>query len=124
MSTSIEIYSKLSEYLARRITLRDLESWLVPRLPIYLENPDSAVGQLAGVIELCLAELQAGIIAERSVRGRLLRYAPRESLIWLKYPNESQDDVHTAASSTAGAVNWEWGVPSQFWSIEPEVVNV
>lgn len=76
MSTSIEIYSKVSEYLARHITLRELESWLVPRLPICLANPDSAVGRLAGVVELCLAELQAGIIAERSVRKRLSGQPP------------------------------------------------
>lgn len=76
MSTSLEIYSKVSEYLARHIALRDLESWLVPRLPVYLENPNSAVGELAGVVELCLAELQAGIIAERSVRKRLSGQPP------------------------------------------------
>jgi hypothetical protein len=123
MSTSIEIYSKLSEYLARHITLRDLESWLVPRLPIYLEHPDSAVGQLAGVVELCLAELQAGIIAERSVRKRLSRHGATDSIIWLKYPDETQSDVSTMASSTGGAVNWELAAPSRSWSIEPVVVN-
>jgi hypothetical protein len=74
-STSIEIYSKVSEYLARHIALRDLESWLAPRLPIYLEHPDSAVGQFAGVVELCLAEHHAGIIAERTVRKRLSGHA-------------------------------------------------
>ena len=71
MSDSIEIFSKVNDYIERRITLWDLESWLVPRLPLYFEHPHSAVGQLASAIELCLAELQGGIRSERSVKTLL-----------------------------------------------------
>lgn len=56
MSVSSEIFSKVTDYTERRADLRELESWL------------------AGLVELCLAELHAGLRTERSVKTRLSRY--------------------------------------------------
>lgn len=73
MNSYLTLASTIRGYVQRQVTLRELEEWLVPRLPIFLENPDTEVGMLAGAIELNLAELQAGIITERTLRSRLAR---------------------------------------------------
>jgi len=114
MSGSIEIYSKLGDYIQRRITLWDLESWLVPRLPIYLENPESAVGQVASAIELCLAELQAGLRSERSISPLLAGHLKTTPILWTRYPEAQPEDITSSAN-----VN-----QSQSWSTSLAVVNV
>ena len=81
---SFELSSRLQDYLRRRATLQDMESWLVPRLPLYLDDPDSAAGQLAGAIELLLSELHAGLRTERSLRAALRRYHTRLQTIWIR----------------------------------------
>ena len=124
MTTSIEIFSMVNEYRTHTITLAELESWLVPRLALYMENPDSAVGRMAGLIELCLAEFQAGIITERSVRARLGKYGSTEAFAWLRYPNEVQEDVTSSASTPVGVTNSRWAAQSPSWNSEPGVVNV
>ena len=68
MITSIEIFSKADDYLEKRISLHELESWLVSMLPIYLSNPTSEAAELVSVIELGLAEINADIRTERSLR--------------------------------------------------------
>lgn len=123
MSGSIEVFSKLNDYLERRITLWDLESWLVPRLPIYLAIPESAVGQLVGTIELCLAELQVGLRSERSVRALLRGRLPTKT-IWAPYTDVQSEDTTSSATSMSTVMRFLEPVPSPFWSSAPEVVNV
>ena len=74
MTTSIDIYSKVTDYIERNITLRELESWLVFMLPIYLSNPDSDAAVLASRIELGLAEINAEITTERLLRKQLKQF--------------------------------------------------
>ena len=83
MSTRIEIFSKTCDYLEGRLGLGELETWVASRLPVYVSDPESPAGQLAGLIELCLAELHDGLRTERSIRSRLLkavqaRYKPQD----------------------------------------------
>lgn len=73
MNTSLELLAKIQDYLERRLTLQDLESWLVVRLHIYLVNPASEVARLANLVELSLVEFHDGIRGERSIRQRLAR---------------------------------------------------
>ncbi|MBI2885729.1 MAG: hypothetical protein HYY02_00820 [Chloroflexi bacterium] len=76
MATHFELVSKLHQYIQRRLKLRELESWLVPRLPMLLEEPESEIGKLTALVELCFAEFQAGIRTERSIRALLTRHLP------------------------------------------------
>ena len=82
----------MNDYLSKRITLRELESWLVPRLRAYLDAPDSAVGRLAGAVELNMAELQAGLKSERTVRMALSRYVDAQKEVWTSF-QELQREV-------------------------------
>ena len=123
MSASIEIFSKVRDYLERRITLQGLESWLVPKLPLYLANPDSDVGRLVGLIELRLAELKAGIRTERSVRLSLRRHAGREPVFWMQYPARTSEDMTTSSTPVSQATTLGAPVRSPLWSTGAQVVN-
>ena len=46
MTTSIDIYSKVTDYIEHNINLKELESWLVSMLPTYLLNPNSGAYEL------------------------------------------------------------------------------
>ena len=125
MSTSIDIFSKVNDYLEHRITMRELESWLVPMLPIYLLNPESAVANLVGVIELGLAEIQAGIRREQSFRRLLAQHSTRNLISFELYPYGSGiDETMASTSSTRETRGSEWLAPSPSWHIEPQVEYV
>jgi hypothetical protein len=75
MSTPTEeLFSRLDDYLGKKITLCDLESWLVPRLPLFLDAPDSMAGRIAGAIDLSLNEYEDGLITENTLRKSLKQY--------------------------------------------------
>lgn len=111
----------LDDYLSRRITLADLESWLVPRLPMCLDDPDSVTGRLAGAIELSLAELQAGLRSERSIRMALSKYRDAQQVKWFSLPSDQPNDVSSSATSEpirlVGLLN-----QIQVWNSESVVV--
>lgn len=103
MTPSVEILSKLNDYFRRRITLRELEAWLVPRLPVFLDAPDSVAGRLASAIELSLAELYAGLRSERSVRMALSRYRSNQQIVWFEYPGTLPETL--SSSSTCETIS-------------------
>ena len=118
MNSSNELISQLDDYLRRRITLSELESWVAPRLPVLLDAPDSVVGRIAGAIELCVAELQAGLRTERTIRSSLRRYQEIQEIRWSSPLGDQPQDATTSASTTIPAA----GLLSQLyvWSTEPE----
>jgi hypothetical protein len=111
MSTSIEIFSKVNEYVEGRINLREMEYWLANRLPIYLLNPDSTAAGLAGAIELGLAEIQAGIRSERSLKRLLLQRHIRGHILMKSYSHETGETDTVSSVSTTETMNWEGGGP-------------
>lgn len=116
MASTDQLYSKIGEYLERRSSLHDLESWLAPRLAVYLDSPTSAAGQTVGAIELLLSELGDGIRSERSLRMALKRYVASQRVRWF---NHSQDTSEDLTSSSAGDLTpAEMLNPSPSWRIE------
>ena len=124
MSTSIEIFSKVNDYIERRMTLRELESWLVFMLPIYLSNPGSATAELVGTIELGLAEIQAGIRSERSLRRLLASYVAYNPIRYQLYPHQTSINVTTSSASQTEPTIPDWVDQSLPWSNVPQAVNV
>jgi len=116
MGSADQLYSKLGEYLERRSSLRDLESWLAPRLPVYLDSPASAAGQTVGAIELLLSELEDGIRTERSLRMALKRYVAAQSVRWFEHLGDPTEDL--TSSSAARLTTEEMLNPSPSWRIE------
>ncbi len=70
-----ELRKNLELYLARKLTLRQLEEWAVPHLPKLFANPDSSVAKLAAALELGLAELSS-----KARTGKELRQSLKEAL--------------------------------------------
>lgn len=117
MSSADQLYSKLGEYLERRSSLRDLESWLAPRLPVYLDSPASAAGQTAGAIELLLSELADGIRTERSLRMALKRYTASQLVAWFRYTDDASESV-TSSEVAQPVTTHDPLNPSPSWRIE------
>jgi hypothetical protein len=119
MDVNSELSSRINRYLRRRATLRETESWLVPRLPLYLQNPNSGEAQLAGALELLLSELHAGLRTERSLRAALRRYHLELRTVWVRYPSAEAED--TATSSSVPGLLKDSGlplIPQPVWNIE------
>ncbi len=123
MTTSIDIYSKVTDYIEHNVTLRELESWLIFMLPIYLSNPDSDAAILASRIELGLAEINAGITTERLLRKQLKQqfiYTPIKSQ---SYPFQTGNEESIATISATETPNLEWMDLSPSWSSVPQVAS-
>ncbi|MBA7708115.1 hypothetical protein ES703_117003 [subsurface metagenome] len=124
MTTSIDIYSKVTDYIEHNINLKELESWLVSMLPTYLLNPNSGAAILAGSVELGLAEINAGITTERLLRNRLKKKFIRIPIKSQSYPYELGSEEAIGTASTTETTNLAWTNPSPSWSSVPQVANV
>jgi len=124
MSTSIEIYSKAGEYLLRKITLQELESWLVSMLPTYLQNPDSSVTELAGLIELGLAEINADIRSERGFRNLLKQHPGIRSISLNSYPITDSIDMTVSSNYLAQPMGFLYSEQSPSWHTELQEASV
>lgn len=67
---SSELYTKVVEVIDNQIDIKQLEEWLVPRLPTFLSDPDSA--DVVAAIELGLAEMSDGIRTREELSELLL----------------------------------------------------
>lgn len=73
MTITSEIYRNTIRYLNNEIQLSDLENWIVPNLDKLLLLPEGPERDLAGEIELGLAEMINGHLDEHEFRETLLR---------------------------------------------------
>lgn len=108
MNPSTELSSRLMDYLERRISLGELESWVAPRLPVFLDSPDSEAARLAGAIELSCAELGDGLRSERSIRLSLRRYCAQQKVRWVVPSSEPEKSTTESGASTANSVEYSW----------------
>lgn len=72
---SYELREQVILAIDEAITLAELEEWIVPRLPLFLERPDSDDAEMIAAIEMALAEVGNSLIDELEARTML-----RESL--------------------------------------------
>ena len=125
MNTSFELLAKITDYLERRISIKALEAWLAPRLPIYLTAPGSGVESLVAQIELSLAEMAGDVVAERTLRRRLKKNSAYRHTYWYDY----SDSLFTETTSTASQpsevfARLGWQDQSQPWSTGFRVESV
>ena len=69
MDTALDILSRARQYLDRQLSLHELENWVVHNLDELLSEPGTTPYELAGAIELGLAEISAGDVNEASFRS-------------------------------------------------------
>jgi hypothetical protein len=124
MSTSIEIFAMVNDYIERKIKLRDLESWIVSMLPIYLSNTNNAASDLASIIELGLAEVHAGIRSERGLRKLLTQHLIGNPVKFESYPCDISTGYTISSGSAFQTTDFEWMDPSPSWHIVPEAEYV
>jgi len=74
MDLTSEIFRKVFQYLDGKISLEDVEDWLVPHLYELLTSAPCSASELAGVIELGLAEISNGQSSEEDFRSLLRKY--------------------------------------------------
>ncbi len=81
MNLTSEIFRKVFQYLDSEISVEDIEDWLVPHLYEFLALPLCSASELAGVIELGLAEMSGGQCSEDDFRSLLKRYIQEHDTI-------------------------------------------
>jgi hypothetical protein len=74
MDLTSEIFRKVFQYLDGKISVEDVEDWLVPHLYELLTLPPSSASELAGIIELGLAEISNDQSSEEDFRSLLTKY--------------------------------------------------
>ncbi len=74
MNLTSEVFRKLFHYLDGKISVEDIEDWLVPHLYEFLSLPPCSASELAGIIELGLAEMSNGQCSENDFRSLLKKY--------------------------------------------------
>jgi len=82
----LDIFGIAHDYSESRLTMAAVEKWLVPRLGLFLADPDSTPGQLAGLIELGFADISAGEADEAEIRGLVLEFLREHEAIQLPAP--------------------------------------
>lgn len=121
MASSMEIFSKVADYTQGRMSLQELESWLAPRLSMHMINLESEDARLAGLIELCLAELHDGIRTERGIKARLRRATQtwdrsRSQVVFMHFPGQTSETVGGSATTVQGIILPAWLGQSSAWS--------
>ena len=98
---SHELRDLVFELIQSNITVEEFEEWLVPRLPLYLEQPNSSNSDVVAAIELGLTEVSDGIKTEEDFRTFLLDIIREQSTILSFYPVEQARDITTSSNQTA-----------------------
>jgi hypothetical protein len=96
---SLELKDKVLQYVDSKISLEQLEDWLVPRLPIFLRTPETADADVVAAIELGLAEISNETKTELEFRS-LLRKALQGQTAVLVYPPQVRQTESTATAQT------------------------
>ena len=114
----------MTDYISHKMTLLELESWVVHMLPTFLSNPDSAAAELAGAIELGLAEIQAGIRSERGLRRLLAQRIKNKTISLTSYLYQTSENVTISSSTSPRTTDLEWTDLTPSWHTVPRVEPV
>lgn len=95
--TDADVLLQISEYVHSQITLRELEEFIVPRLPALLTLPPSTVTDLTDIVEMGLAEIGDGVETEEGLKAKL-----RSVLIFETPTVHVLDSIFTRTGSTSG----------------------
>jgi len=99
MST-FEIRERINNYIEDKISLQELEEWIVAKMPALIYDPLSVESNLAAAVELCLAEYAEGIRDEERVR-QYLRAALLEHRVTVVAIPEFPPEQTLASASAA-----------------------
>ncbi|MBI2918910.1 MAG: hypothetical protein HYY01_13085 [Chloroflexi bacterium] len=95
--TDYRLLHQVNRYLAGEIVLEQLEDWLLARWRQLFSLPKSPASELAGTIELGLAEMGDGLITEDEFKDTLIAHLRSTPTAEIVFPEES----HTYTSNTS-----------------------
>ena len=98
---SSDLMDVIIQYFDARITIGDLEEWLVPREPTFLLDPDSDDADIIATIELGLAEMNDDLRTEDEFRNLLRRvFREKTTTVWAEYQPSNFHNVTGTANTT------------------------
>ncbi len=103
------LHSQVNRYLEGRITLEQLEEWIVTRWRQLFALPHSGASDLAGSIERGLAEISDGVTTEDEFKQTLLEALRREATTGIAYTEIAQ----TETSNSSGLVFAAMVIPTE-----------
>ncbi len=80
---TLELRDKISRYIENEIQLEELETWIVEREPVLINDPNSVDASLVAAVELCLAEFSDGVKSEEEIRDYLRNALQENNTIFL-----------------------------------------
>lgn len=99
---SSELRDKVQEYIESKISLEQLEDWVVPREPAFLKDPASLDADLIVAIELGLADISDSVTTEEELRNALRAALKKDSSVLTRFtfpPGSATERVTTASSN-------------------------
>jgi hypothetical protein len=116
---SNELRELLISFVNNQIGINELESWIVPKLPALIQDPNSPDADIVAVIELALAEFAKGIRTEDDVRKYIHRTLQEHSLVWADYPNRFGSSISSgSANETVNHTLWTKSVEISYHRIK------
>lgn len=97
------LHTIYSAYIDKKLTLEEFESRLAPLLPRVFESSDPSVNELAGIAELGLSEIDAGILNEDEFGGRLREALDGLMTVWFEFSDLTEGITDTASSNRVTA---------------------
>jgi len=91
MEPQIDIFVKVNQYLDKKISFQELEDWIVDHLFYFIYSPNNTAKDLAGIIELSLAEMSNGHLSEEEFRERIHNFIMHTSTIIYNLSNQWAD---------------------------------
>ncbi len=95
-----ELYGAVFDYLEHRLTLNELERWLLPRLDAILSNASPDGQELVNVLELNRAEVAAGHRSEDELREEVRAYIDAHPTV-----DATFREIVTSSASSVQIVN-------------------
>ena len=112
METAFDILHRTRQYLDGKLSLHEIENWVVHHLDELLSEPGTTPYELAGAIELGLAELSAGNIDEDQLRSDIQSLLAHGSVIF-------RVGTVAAFTATANSTMPEFGIRIPIGVIPP-----
>ncbi len=115
---SRELRDQVLRYLDDEIQLQDLESWVVPLIPEYVQNPESDDAEMIAEIELQLAEYAENLRDEAQIKEALRDFLMKQPIIYIYDPS----GLRSYFTSTGNSCNYSFKHEEKP-SLEMELLN-
>ena len=102
MTPSLRVFSVVARYLDHGIGLRELQEWMVRHTTWLMTGPRDTGTELAGLVELDLAEISAGVGTEEELREDIHDFLSSHHTLQFDLDGEDQ----TASASRTMDLAW------------------